>query len=304
MASTPFIVRNGQGSREMCIDAELLARYIDGGATAEERTRVEAHLARCQDCYFVFSETFQAQGIQGDEAAASDVKPTPWRASMVWRTAAGLAAAAVVVITLQRGRSDPRQDRLVTALNELQAVAGPSRTFEGRLSGAYPYRPLAAPVRSGSGIGEPALAVREAALNVELAAPGNSPEERRALAIMYLTRREPQRAAEVVTPLAQSTSDAALLNDAAVALLATGRQDDATRAKELLEQVVARDPNRAEAWFNLALAAEAGGDVARARAAWTRYLVIDPSSPWAAEAREHLGKSVGLSAQPQIRDSK
>lgn len=49
-------------------------------------------------------------------------------------------------------------------------------------------------------------------------------------------------------------------------------------------------PPRAEAWFNLALAAEALGDTSRAREIWTKYLALDPSSDWAAEARRHLEK--------------
>jgi cytochrome c-type biogenesis protein CcmH/NrfG len=102
--------------------------------------------------------------------------------------------------------------------------------------------------------------------------------------------------------VAKSGSDATLLNDLAVALLASGRPQNQQRAKDLLEQVVARDANRLEAWFNLGLAAEATGDTTRAREAWSRYLALDPSSPWAAEARARLGKpgtSSALAVPPE-----
>jgi tetratricopeptide (TPR) repeat protein len=305
MASTPFIVGNGQGSSGTCLDAELLASYIDGRATPAERAAVEAHLARCEECYFVFSETFQEQKSEAGAPAVADVIPSPGPkprpGAIAWRMTAGLATAAAVVLAVQLYRTSTEQaDRhLVIALHELEQASGPYRPVAGRLSGGTAYRPVAAPVRSGTSTGGAPLEVRDAALNVELAAQGGSPLERRALTIAYLARHEPQRAADVAATLAQSTSEPALLNDAAVALLATGRADDATRARALLEQVIARDPTRAEAYFNLGLAAEASGDAAGARVAWSRYLVIDPSSPWAAEAREHLEKVVGVSRVPQ-----
>ena len=120
---------------------------------------------------------------------------------------------------------------------------------------------------------------------------GRRRNELRALTMMHLTMRDPQKASEVLSAVANSGSDPALLNDLAVALLASGRQDDRKRAKDFLEQIVARDPNRAEAWFNLGLAAEATGDVTRAREAWTHYLTLDPSSSWASEARARLKKT-------------
>jgi cytochrome c-type biogenesis protein CcmH/NrfG len=325
MDSRPVIVQNGQGSGEPCLDANLLASYIDGRATPAERSSVEAHLARCDDCYSVFSETFQEQTTQAGPAPETLVTWLWKRVSVVWRMPAGLAptaqerwtqavpvpapagtlarigvgwrmtagvaAAASIVLAVQVYRTNTRQQEdgsLVVALHELDAAAGPHRTFDGRLTGDR-YRPLTAAMRSGSTNTEIPLEVREAAQKVELAAQGNSPEMRHALAIMYLRLNQPQRAADVAAPLEKS-SEAALQNDLAVAILARRSEGDAKRAMDLLEQVVAREPNRAEAWFNLGLAAEAAGDVTRAGTAWARYLDLDPSSQWAAEARAHLEK--------------
>jgi len=310
MASTPFIADNGQGSdgNDTCLDLALLASYIDGRVTPAERTSIEAHLARCEDCYFIFSETFHEQAAQAAPSAGPDVNPAPKRWPRGWQMAAALAAAAAIVLAVQVYRTArPRQDQaLVVALNDLQAAAGPYRPFEARLSGTYPYRPPAAAVRSGLASSETPLAVREAALKVEQASQGRElgPEQRRALAVMYLTLRQPDRAADVAASLPQSTTDVSLLNDAAVAVLARGREGDAKQAQALLEQVVARDPNRAEGWFNLALAAEATGDLTRAREAWARYLAIDSSSPWAVEARGHMKQlsAVVESASPARDD--
>ncbi len=288
MTSTP-IIPTSHGPGAGCLDAELLAAYIDGRVTAAERREVEAHLARCESCHFVFAESFRESAERVPQAQASRWRSAP----TLWRAAAGLAAAAAVVIAVQvnRGDSEDAEQPVTVALNELQAVSGPYRTFEGRLSDTPAYRPLAAPVRSGSTASELPLAVREAALKVEDAARGGRPEQLRALTIMHLTMRDPQKASEVLSAVANSGSDPALLNDLAVALLASGRQDDRKRAKDFLEQIVARDPNRAEAWFNLGLAAEATGDMTRAREAWTHYLTLDPSSSWASEARARLKKT-------------
>ena len=196
------------------------------------------------------------------------------------------------MIAVQVFRPDTgRNDTLVVALSELEKASGPYRRFAPRLSDSG-YKPQAAAVRSGSPDEEAPLSLREAALKVEMAAKSRNPgaQERRALAVMYLTLGNARDAADVVAPIAQTTTDAALLNDIAAALLARGGDGDATRALEMLEKAVAREPNRAEAWFNLGLAAEAAGDARRARDGWTRYLAIDPSSEWAGEARGHLDK--------------
>jgi tetratricopeptide (TPR) repeat protein len=294
MTSTPHIVRDDRGAGEACLDSELLASYIDGRVTSTERARVEAHLAGCDDCYFVFSETFQESGGEAGLAPGTVLRPRRWTTQVGWRAAAAsLAAAAAVVVAVQVFRSDTgRSETLVAALTELERASGPNRRFAPRLSEVGTYKPQAAVLRSGSPNDEVPLSLREAALKVETAAKSGNlgAQERRALAVMYLTLGDAQNAAEIVSPIAETTTDAALLNDIGAALLARGGEGDATRALELLERVVGREPNRPEAWFNLGLAAEAAGAPTRARDAWTRYLAIDPSSEWAGEAREHLDK--------------
>ena len=298
MTPTPFVVHNGRGSDEGCLDAELLASFIDGRVTPAERARVEAHLARCEDCYFVFTETFQEPGVQAGLPAAADVIPNPSRGKIIRRAAVGLAAAAAVVVAVQVYRTDtPQGSTVAGALQELDAVPVPYRPVQGRLTSAPTYRAVAAPVRSGSSNVEAPLSLREAELKVEAAAEkGVSPDERLALSAVYLTRGLPRHAADIVTPLADTTTDPAMLNDIAVALLARNGEGDAQRAQNLLQRAIERDSKRPEAWFNLGLAAEAAGNAKLARDAWQRYLAIDSSSQWAAEVRGRLEK-IGGSAR-------
>jgi tetratricopeptide (TPR) repeat protein len=277
-------------TRSGCLDAEVLASYIDGRTTPEERVEVEAHLAHCEDCYFAFSETVQEQQAQGMASGRSELQSLSRR----WmpRVAAGLAVAAALVVAVQvfRPVATPEAD-LKVALNQLDAVAGPYRKFEPRLTVTSTYRPLEPAMRSAAPSGEPPFAVREAALRVEKASTeaGSGVEGRRAVGAMNLTLGRAQSATDVLAPLAQS-NDAGVLSDVAATYLARRADGDVQRALDLLERAVSIDPNRAEAWFNLGLAAEAAGLRARAAQAWTRALALDSTSGWAGEARKHLEK--------------
>jgi tetratricopeptide (TPR) repeat protein len=293
MMMTPLQVNGTTPPKGACLDAELLASYVDGRATPEERVEVEAHLARCEDCYFAFSETVQEQQAEG---TADEVEAQGHRRRWLPRVAAGLATAAAVVIAVQLFRSvvspvTAPDVELKTALEQLDAATGPSRRFEPRLTLISTYRPLEPAMRSAAPSAEAPLDVREAALGVEKAStkPGTGLEGQRALATMYFALGRAQRAADVLGPSAQS-DDAGALSDLAAAYLARRSVGDVQRALDLLERAVGLDPNRVEAWFNLGLAAEAADQRARAAEAWTRALALDSTSGWADEARKHLEK--------------
>jgi hypothetical protein len=86
---------------------ERLAAFIDGRLSSRERESIVAHLASCEDCYEVFSETVsvQTEAAEEDEAIVTPpfwpAKRALWRQPVVWRRwmpAAALAAAAAVTI--------------------------------------------------------------------------------------------------------------------------------------------------------------------------------------------------------------
>lgn len=78
-------------------DADLAA-YIDGALGKAEAERVAAHLADCEDCYFVYSETLQFQLESEPAHPGGKVVPFPPkdRPRAPWWVAA--AAAAVLAV--------------------------------------------------------------------------------------------------------------------------------------------------------------------------------------------------------------
>lgn len=60
------------------------------------------------------------------------------------------------------------------------------------------------------------------------------------------------------------------------------------KAARCFEMVLERNPKHVKAIYSLAMSREKLGDTAGAKAAWKRYLEIDSSGPWAAEARKRL----------------
>jgi tetratricopeptide (TPR) repeat protein len=277
-----------------CPPAEALARYIDGRTDAGEAAQIESHVALCDDCFSVFAETNRQQQSGGKLIAFGGFGWRPQPVALV-----GLAAAAAIFLAVIFPRQDQTPD-LVLSIQKLQTAVGPYREFESRLAGDTTYRQLASVTRSGGEpVGAPVTgsaaeletAKRAAALDVQNAARASRDHDAatRALASMYFSLGDAGRAVETLEPLAAST-DAGVLNDLAAAYLARRADGDAQKALGILDRVVAREPQRAEAWFNLGLAAEAEGQSARAIEAWREALKLDSTSGWANESRFRLQK--------------
>jgi len=314
MTVTPLTDRHDQGPGTSCPDPELLASYIDGVATPRERSEIESHLATCADCYFVVTETIHEQRPHAKTAPAPvPVRRTAW---VPW-LAAGAAIAAALMLALRIAgpiRRAPQSQpatavstpsasptprgvvdsgpKMAAALNSLQDAIGDFRPLAPRLSSVSEYRPLRPVTRSATSAEEPPESVRRRARTVEdlAGAQGASDADKMGLAEMFLMTGRPQRAIEMLEPLASGSGSAALQTDLAAAYLARGDSGDDARARNAAEQAVKLDSTRAEGWFNLALAAEALDEPSRATDAWTKYLEIDGTSKWAGEARQHLDR--------------
>lgn len=73
---------------------EVLAAFVDGRLSGEERRGVVAHLDACPDCYEVFAETVR---FQGEEEPRGQVLRPPHFAAKRWLGWAAAAAAVVAV---------------------------------------------------------------------------------------------------------------------------------------------------------------------------------------------------------------
>jgi CHAT domain-containing protein len=284
-------------------DAERLAEYADGVLASDLRPDVETHLAECADCRAVVVETMAFALAEGHGAAATTTataaapgaRVVPFRSRRwVAGVAGGLAAAAALLLAVRVGGIlGPRDAR--PELRELVAAAStePTRPVEGRLTGGFKYAPPPSPTR-GPGDREMSPDVRIAAAQIEkLAREKDTPENRAALGIAYLTTGDPDKAVEALEEaVAQRSDNDQYQTDLAAAYLArAGRQnraDDLPKALAAAERAIAINPARLEAWFNRALALERLQVTDGARKAWSDYLERDRDLQWADEARRHL----------------
>ena len=91
VASEPMKVNGGT-----CPSLETIGAFVDGRLMDRERETIADHVASCEACYFVFSE---AARTQVKTQKKGDVVPFPPR-RMTWRIAAGLAAAAMILLAV------------------------------------------------------------------------------------------------------------------------------------------------------------------------------------------------------------
>ncbi|HUQ88611.1 MAG TPA: zf-HC2 domain-containing protein, partial [Vicinamibacterales bacterium] len=129
-----------------CPSLETVGAFVDGRLMERERETIADHLASCEACYFVFSETARMRVIAQKESEIEPVRP----ARITWKVAmSGLAAAAMIVLAVNVYRPFGTNDEEL-ALTKLVTAVGTTRTFEPRLTGAFAYAPVRGPVRGSN----------------------------------------------------------------------------------------------------------------------------------------------------------
>jgi tetratricopeptide (TPR) repeat protein len=318
------VVEQHAGSRHECLGPELIAGYLDGRLSANERELVELHLATCDDCREVVAEAFQVNRAldeegataEGDEPAdatrqqmvapireAHATQPAsaplvrwPSRTAALWGSILAAAAAVLLVLWLDpawlrdlRGGSrgtPPELRALVTAV-------GTGRYVEPRLAGGFAWAPPPAVLRSGDGSRSLPLQVRMAIAKIEQSAEAQStPESLHVLGLAHMIDGQADKAVTTLERAAETRpGDASLRSDLAAAYLVraarSGTQNDTDRALAAAGRAATIDPSLPEAWFNLALAREAAGRREAAREAWFLAAALDHDVGWRAEARQH-----------------
>lgn len=224
-----------------------------------------------------------------------------------------LAAAAVVTLAVALPwrtwmSGEARQAEALHA--ELTRAVGNARYTEPRLSG-FEYGTLRGPLRSATGVAPLPPQVTLVTAQIEqFAASHSSAATQRIAGVARLVSSEYDEAIAALDRAATaSPQSATTINDLAAAYIARGtaRANAADLERGLAEarRAAAIDPEMPAAAFNEALALSRlalNGDATKlrdARVAWSRYLRLDPKSPWSAEAHRMLDDLGSLPPSPQ-----
>jgi CHAT domain-containing protein len=279
---------------------ETLAAFLDGVLDAPTRKRVVAHIATCDECYAIVVGAAESSDLP---VAPVRRRGRPSRRFLLVAAICVVAIAAILTPALwQRVHSDP--------LAELAAHIE-HRHIEPRIAG-FGYRPYEPPLRDATAndLGRDpdnwAALYRPAADIGQRAKRDPSPQNLDALAAAHLVLGDYDEAVAAIQRALQAETqerdltkalaksrDATLLSDAAAVYLARAKARDVPRdnyaAAEAAERAW-RLAQRPEIAWNRALACESLHQRETALAAWNDFLRLDATSPWAAEARQHIAK--------------
>ncbi len=266
-----------------CPSLETIGAFVDGRFKDREREVIAEHLASCETCYFVFSEAARTR-VTAPQAELVQFRPR----RMAWGIAAGLAAAATIVLAVNvfapfGANGDQR------ALTELATAVGTARTFEPRLTGGFAYAPVRGAVRGTNDAVNLSPDVRIAIAEIEKQAAARPV----AAASAALVAGDEDRAIGILEALSRlRQNDPKVLSDLSAAYLARSERtksiEDASRGLAMANRALEIDRLLPEALFNRALALQMLGMADDARTAWQSYLTIDDRSGWADEARARL----------------
>jgi hypothetical protein len=263
-----------------CPKDETLALFAAGDLDAQTRGGVLGHIEQCSEC---MAAVMSAHAYLQEEREIEEPRSTPrW-----WMGAVAAAALiAVVSIPLVRSHSSAPLAKLVDLAPKSE------RVVEARLDGGFAWAPYRGPVRSS----DPAADVSRLKLGgaaaevIEHAQSDSGAAAQHAAGVAMVLVGKPDEAAARLETIAKKSGDARTWSDLAAARYEVAMQfhrvallPDALAAAD---QALRADGNLPEALFNRALILERMGRSAEARQAWERYLQVDSSSPWAAEARE------------------
>jgi tetratricopeptide (TPR) repeat protein len=208
--------------------------------------------------------------------------------------AAGLAAAAILVLAVQIVRPDwlPFGPRSGPGLQELIAMVAkePHRPVDGRLRG-FKYAPPPSAMR-GPGDRITSVDVRIIAATLQKEMEGKL-DRQAELGVVYLVVGQVDEAiAALKRAVQQRPDDPYAQNDLSAAYIArfaqTGQADDARNALEAAQLALQAMPSLREAAFNRALSLDRLQRNAAAAEAWQQYIALGPRDAWTEEAEGRL----------------
>jgi CHAT domain-containing protein len=267
-----------------CPDPEVVGAFVEGRLGASERRKMMEHLDRCEAC------REEVVALSNFAAAPVPERATP---SRWWLAAAASLVTIVGTVAVQQAVVIARRNRLpveslVAASSRLEY-----RTVEARLSGNFGWAELQGARRSSAEVSNDPKQLKlhgEAGVVLERAESDPSAGVQHAAAIASLLIDEPRDAIERLKKLTREhPDDASAWNDLAAAYHAVattyGEPQEDADAHAAVNRALKLDPKSPEARFNRALILEKLGLLQQARDEWTKYLELDSTSKWAAEAR-------------------
>jgi len=261
---------------------ELTDQYVAGEIQGAERAQMERHFfaapARREKLRIAAALKEHQQHVRGGKR---------WVPSTQLRIAASIlivVGLAFGIWLLTRGGSGDSEE-FTKGVAALHAAYQEQRPLEPRVS-ALAHSPYAQ--RRGPEVDESMKEnLRRAELHLAQAVKNKpSAEAHHALGKVFLAQgRSDDAIKEFDESLKIDQNSAQLYNDIGVAWLQKG---DFNRSLESFNKALQLDSNLNEALFNRALCYEKQSRREEAKADWREYLKHDSSSPWVAEARQHL----------------
>ena len=305
-------------------EADILT-YTEGKLSSSNRTRLESHLAKCDDCRELLAFTVRetADGASVEMVSDKEVKlqtarvlayierdeSTRRRANEATSSRepvkAGwsisypkLASVALVVCAVTTGSYIwiNRDQRPAEAMAALRLAMKDERRNQALISGDIDYSPYVAK-RGGDVIGDLSdqrvlnnLNYERALTKLRFAEKETAPaESRHALArvLLAMGRREEARKALAILKQLESAGDQSqdLFNDMGVAEL---RLDNYDAAIDHFRRALERSPSAGLFLFNKALAETSAGRVDDAREDWLQFINMNADDRLKAEARSKL----------------
>jgi tetratricopeptide (TPR) repeat protein len=282
---------------------EDLGRFVEGTLPDTERREVVAHIADCDECRILVVDS------------AEFIEPRIVHSNRPWwlATAAGVAIVLAGTFAWQTQRNPLAPVIEASAHQEFRPIAG-------RLSG---FRHVPRNTMRGAVEADSVRSLVEERAYEVLERHGDDPRMQHAKGVARLLAAQ-ARFAEISEQLANSATaerkdafetahrdfvveqnaaiallqsaavrvpdNASYQSDLAAALIETRDTANLNRAIKVCDRALQLDRRSPEALFNRAIALRELPDPQKAIAAFKLYLTVDPSSPWAGEARTDLNQ--------------
>lgn len=282
--------------RSACLDPAILAAFVDNRLEQATRSTCESHMAECPHCYEAFVETVKTlNAVQlGQEQIAPTVAAGKYRRHVVCAIAGALAAMLAIAVLTDSPRFG-RESELDRAMRELVLAVGANRPTVARLTAPFPWSPPPAALRGADGPELAPEATIAAAKIMQSTQTDRNANSLQALGTAQLVLGRIDSAVSALEEAARLAPDIPTIwVDLSAAYYERSATSDAAinlpKGLEAVNTAIELGGADVPAWFNKALLLERLNTREQAAAAWRRYLQLDSESPWAEEARQHLGE--------------